>query len=326
MFQVRSPGLVRRIEPLDWRYRKYEGQDLAGKSLLVWRTGGFGDLLFLTPLLAQLRADHDCVIHAATRPVFRMVLEGGLVDAVHPLPIAQSFLERHDYHLHFEGTVEVSRDPARHAVDLFARHAGVELRSKNLVYRLPPDAAVRAEAFVGGLGLPDDAPRIAVQARASSIIRTFPPDALAETLRLLVAEGIACLVLGREGHFPEAARVPGVIDLCGKLPMVDSVAVMTYCDALLAPDSSLTHFAGALGVPTVALYGPFPGAVRTAYYPRCTTLEAQAPCAPCFLHGSKPCPRAEPSGHSSCWRTLPPERIAGAVVRAIETLVPEVPR
>ena len=38
------------------------------------------------------------------------------------------------------------------------------------------------------------------------------------------------------------------------------------CDAVLAPDSSMMHAAGTLGIPCVAFFGPFPYRLRTAYY------------------------------------------------------------
>ena len=43
---------------------------------------------------------------------------------------------------------------------------------------------------------------------------------------------------------------------------------------------------------TLILAGPFPGTVRTKYYPNCVTLEAKRHCAPCFTHGHRPCPDA----------------------------------
>ena len=60
--------------------------------------------------------------------------------------------------------------------------------------------------------------------------------------------------------------------------------MLADCDAVIAPDSALCHVAGALGLPTVALYGPFPSALRTDNAPSISAIDGKAPCAPCFWH------------------------------------------
>ncbi|MGD8720017.1 MAG: hypothetical protein PVH29_14495, partial [Candidatus Zixiibacteriota bacterium] len=48
--QAKRPHLVE-VADLNGEYNRYAGHDLTGKSLLLVRNGGFGDLLFLTPLI-----------------------------------------------------------------------------------------------------------------------------------------------------------------------------------------------------------------------------------------------------------------------------------
>jgi heptosyltransferase-2 len=93
-----------------------------------------------------------------------------------------------------------------------------------------------------------------------------------------------------------------------------SAALLATCDAVVAPDSALCHLAGALNLPTVALYGPFPWALRTAYALRTVALSGHGPCAPCFHHEragevwpeGKPCAK---SGRCEVLATIEPERI-----------------
>ena len=42
-------------------YRPYSGEDLTDKTLLIWRTGGIGDLLFIQPNLVYLKNKYPTV-------------------------------------------------------------------------------------------------------------------------------------------------------------------------------------------------------------------------------------------------------------------------
>lgn len=39
----------------DFEYKKYNGEDLTQKSVLIWRQGGIGDILFIGPLIRELK-------------------------------------------------------------------------------------------------------------------------------------------------------------------------------------------------------------------------------------------------------------------------------
>jgi ADP-heptose:LPS heptosyltransferase len=46
-----------------------------------------------------------------------------------------------------------------------------------------------------------------------------------------------------------------VVDLSGKLTLVEMAAIAERCDLLIACDSPLLHLAAAVGTPTVGLFG-----------------------------------------------------------------------
>ena len=48
------------------------------------------------------------------------------------------------------------------------------------------------------------------------------------------------------------------------------------CDLMIAPDSGLMHIAGALDIPTVALFGPTDGPLTCRYYPSVRVIEHRA--------------------------------------------------
>jgi len=301
--------------------KPYNGEPLHGKTILMVRAGGYGDLLFLTPLIRKLKRLYpSCRIAFATMGDNTMVFSGNPdILRYYSYPIPLPAFESADFHILFENTLEMSKDPELHAVDLFAAHAHVSLNFDEKIPIYSPSPA-RVEAVRLRLiekGIRPDVPWIAVQPAASSPIRTYPEHLMAKVIEKLVHCGNAVLVLGKKGNFPKKARQGGVFDLCGAFDgMADSVAALASCRALVAPDSSLTHFAAAIGIPTVALYGPFPGAVRTKYYPRCVTLEAKADCVPCMLHGHKPCPEAQKLSQvwSPCFESVSPKAVVEQVM------------
>ena len=72
----------------------------------------------------------------------------------------------------------------------------------------------------------------------------------------------ATLVLsgsGGEARKAEAIRTAlagGVLDLSGRLDLGAFAETMSACDAFISGDTSAMHFACALGVPSVAIFGP----------------------------------------------------------------------
>jgi len=313
----------------DGHYRKYEGQPLDGRSLLLVRNGGFGDLLFLTPLLRYLEARyrHAGLAVACGRRYHGVYLRNPRVRRIFTYPVRLQDFVAYDYQLFYEGTLEESTDAELHAVDLMAGHAGVaDVGDRRLEYDVDAALARKAKNILRHelKVKPSDA-TVGVHLRASSPIRTYPLESSLVVAAALGAAGARVFLLGAEGDWektvgrrpPAEVEFENVDNLCGRFRTIDhTAAFLARLDLLVGPDSSLVHFAGALGVPTVALYGPFPGAVRTKYYPQCLTLEGryatnpdEVECAPCFKHGPNPCPRAGADGASPCLRNLDPEKV-----------------
>jgi len=312
---------IQKIEELEPHLTPYCGQSLHGKKLLIWRSGGYGDILFLTPLIRRLKTIYPTSsIRFATQPKYRMVFDGNPdVEKHYPMPMPLSAVKEADFHLYFEGTIEKAKDPTVNAVDLLSSHAGVEIPDENKLPIYNPSSArvkVNRQKIIDDNGLIGDSPWVAIQVRASSPVRTYPVHLLSKVINKLCKSGMVVLVLGMKGDFPKDCRRRGVIDLCGAfIDMTDTVAVLASCKLLVAPDSSLTHFAAAMSIPCVALYGPFPGSARTSYYPLCNTLEAKADCAPCMLHGHFACPEALKRRQlwSPCFDSIQPRTIIEAV-------------
>ena len=112
-------------------YKPYVGQNLDNKKLIIWRTGGFGDLLFITPLVAWLKHKYPtCRISVATSERFKDVWENNPnithIGSCFSLPIPMSVVKRNDYVGIFEGTIENFKDPNQYcAIDAFAHNLGI---------------------------------------------------------------------------------------------------------------------------------------------------------------------------------------------------------
>ena len=124
------------------------------------------------------------------------------------------------------------------------------------------------------------------------------------------------------------------LNLSGKLTLAEAGCLLARATVFLGPDTALTHMAAALGVPTVALYGPtdpvkwgpWPGDHASSTNPwgrlgsqvkgRVCLIQGNAPCAPCLKEG---CERRVES-YSDCLQQLP----AARVIAAIEHLLGKV--
>ncbi len=119
----------------------------------------------------------------------------------------------------------------------------------------------------------------------------------------------------------------GTMNLAGQLSLGETAALLARAAVFLGPDTAVTHMAAALGVPTVALYGPtdpvkwgpWPKDHAAAANPwrrlgsqsvgRVRLVQGDAPCAPCHLEG---CERNVAS-HSDCLQGLPAARVIAAL-------------
>lgn len=129
-----------------------------------------------------------------------------------------------------------------------------------------------------------------------------------------------------------AARLPAqALNLAGRLTLGAAAALLARARLYVGPDTALTHMAAALGVPTVAFYGPT-DPVKWGPWPKNYTatgnpwrrlgsqtlagvslIQGNMPCAPCQQEG---CDRHVES-YSDCLTALP----AARVIAAVENLI-----
>lgn len=254
-----------------------------GDVILFVRPGGFGDLLFATPTLAAIKAQFpDNPIWFACIPKFAPALwSNPHVDRIIDYPVPAELWSQVRFHVWMERILEEGEEcKEKNAVDLIAEKAGVELtEGKELQYFITDEE--RAWAATTYPKRDETLPRVGIQIEASAKCRSYDMNRLMIIASTLVNRGCDVFLFADVGRIQNAHWHYTVVT---EPSFRNACAVLSTCDAVLAPDSALCHIAGALSIPTVALYGPFPWQTRTSHAKSITALHGEASCAPCFHH------------------------------------------
>lgn len=294
--------------------------DRRPKDILLIRAGGFGDLLFLAAAIRVWKKIYpDSRVSVATFSTYHdALLHNPDITEIVPYPIPVGKLDDYDTIVPLENVIE--SEHKLHAVDRFLEalhipHDGVPDEEKRCVYHLTEKERIGATTMFAPRA---NTPRLGVQVIASSRSRTYSHDLLEQAVSLLHRKGWEIYFFGPP-HSILIAEEDRVVNLSLRgFNFRQSAAVLSTCDVVLAPDSALCHLAGALDLPTVALYGPFPYQIRTKYHPKTFALSGKGPCAPCFHHdrGQRPFPANGPchtSGRCDVLASIEPQRVASKV-------------
>jgi len=164
--------------------------------------------------------------------------------------------------------------------------AGVEYRREPYIMALAPEDVGRADAFIEALRLAEPVVGLNVGAGPVFARKAWTAAGYAEVSRRIKKElGGSCLVLGGPD---DRERMEDVLTLSGGTAtdgglheLGEFAAVVGRLDALVTGDTMALHIAVALGVPTVAIFGPtVPQEIDL--YDRGTKIVSGASCAPCY--------------------------------------------
>lgn len=304
------------LDPYGILPRLVPGMDPEPEEILITRPGGIGDILFLTPLLRAIRAEWPRArLTLCTIDTYRPILEGsGLVDSFRDYPMIASSFAEYDAHLWLEGIIELDDVGRRlHYLDILEQVSGLRFAAKELSYEV--DLFERQWAAEHFGPMPGERRRVGLQVFSSAACRSMPTDLTTELCKRLIDAGWSVFLFGAPGQIKGADNPPKVINLSGqhRLKIRESCAVLATCDAFIGPDSALVHIAGALGVPTVGVYGPFPWQLRTAHAASIRGINGTARCAPCYYHGRRgPWPPDGPcakTGRCEAMHSITPEQV-----------------
>lgn len=329
-------------------YKPYNGQDLTDKTLLVFRTGGVGDLLFIQPSLRHLKEKYpSCEIIFACGPQYQdMVKTWNCVDEVLDLPFSAKYLineeYKADYHAVFEGVIErCAEAQAVNAYILFSRWLGLDIPTEQLVpiqsadlekvqeiesilnkFERKNEKGEVVETVEWGLKRGDF---ILAQIRASSPVRTPRPEVWISLINELTDRGHKVVItdVPRKKEIVDdfikmCKNQDKVFNFCEHSKDVGYLIALASCAKMaLSCDTALMHIAESVGTRSFGIYGAFPGRIRLSTYKKCQWLECIIGCSPCYVHGQKPCFSSR-DGYGICYDELDSKYTADCVDEHLE--------
>lgn len=241
---------------------------------ILARTGGFSDLLLLTPTIRHLRMTSPGFdLKVACHPRYAPILEG-VCDTIN-YPIPANFGNVFDLDESLE-----SGDNLTPLINRFAKDLGIEkLKHRRLDYLLTD-----AEKGFATFSYPkeDGKVRLGVHLQTDSPNRNYPVRQTLEVCAALIRKGVIheVFLFGSPGSIrPEIGALDHITDLTNPgLSIRQSIAVAATCDVLLVPDSIFMHVAGALNIPALVLSAAFDPSVTQAEQ---TTVQAMKSLATC---------------------------------------------
>jgi ADP-heptose:LPS heptosyltransferase len=321
--QLRSlaPDCFGMSYPLEAKYQKYSGQDLNGKKLFIWRTGGIGDICYASPLFSYLKKKYP-TCHLSMATGCKEPLENlPEIDALYSMPFDVSLLNSSDYVMHFQGIIESQSEASKrtHASDMFFSYLGIdslqfsaEDKRPRLVFTDTEKQWVESE--FQKLQVQKDDYVVGIQVETSSPVRNWPKEKMATVVNILAREPkVKVVLIGSAAQAVVGNFIKGNntnVFVATSYTVRQSICLATRYDLIVAPDSFMVQVAGGLEKPLIGLYGPFPSELRMKYFKNAIALEPKAVCTPCFTHDFRACIKGFPS---PCFSLISPEDVLQAI-------------
>jgi ADP-heptose:LPS heptosyltransferase len=251
--------------------------------------------MFTQPILVYIKEKYPtCKITFATGYSNMSLFDcwpTGIIDNVIPLPFKTELLKTNDYHLTFEGAIESCREAEElNCYDIFRNVSGFSFDINDYKPILIPNE--KDIDLVRSI-VPENT--ILIQMRASASIRTMSSEKWAIIIRKLKDSGFNVGVIDSpKTHeiyesIKEKEKLDYLINFTNNSDCLSKgIAILSLCKGFIGIDSSFTHLAPALGIPTVGLYGPFLGELRMKYYDKSKWIDPvwnnECGLYPCFFH------------------------------------------
>ncbi len=203
--------------------------------------------------------------------------------------------------------------PLKHSVerycDVFARAGFPVTPSKDVCIVPSQEASVKAELFAG---LKDEL-NIGVAPFAKHKLKRWPEESMIRLMELISENHKVRFWLfgGKEDSDMINAfqtRVPGSVDLAGKLNLDEELALMGKLDLMIAMDSSNMHMAALAGTKVISIWGGTDPLTGFGAWMQPEKFSIRIPvdeltCRPCTVYGKGECKR----GDFACMNWLTPE-------------------
>jgi len=294
---------------------------LEGRPLLLFiRNSGIGDIICTFPSLQQLRRSHPnaYVIFVVRKDFLPIAKASRLADLVAPSDSAVELLARRFFktQLVFRPNLPDERFPKqpRHPVHLITEmQRSLELPEVLAQPKLFPsdEALARTQSFLENEGA-SKRPLVLFHRGPTWPVKEWPTGHW-QSLAFLFGQKPGPLIAevgshrGTDGAIIDRASLEGVRDWRGKVSLDDLIALISQASLLIGIDSGLLHIAGAVGTPTIGLFGPtlphcfMPIAGENAFF------SAEIPCIGCHHHPNGPLHSEQSCPYDiECMRSIEP--------------------
>ncbi len=146
-----------------------------------------------------------------------------------------------------------------------------------------------AERLCGEFGIKGDPLWIGIAPGAAygPAKRWFPDRFAAVADRLGSEYGAQVILFGSGGDQESTAAVQRnarhpLIDIAGKTDLKGAISLISRCALFISNDSGLMHVAGALGIPTVAVFGSTNPVTTSPVGEKSLVIHHEVPCGPCL--------------------------------------------
>jgi len=294
-------------------------------KILVSRTqGGIGDVLMTTPVVRSVSKKYDTKVDYATdfdylNNALPKVLQGNpYIDNI----ISFRDVVQKDYDAVIELTCpcvyhEKPLAPPVNRIDLFAKHADVQLDSPALDYFHTEEERKWAESYLSDYNLKgkySDHALILVQGVSSSKHRDPPPEKIQRALARIAHErpDVRILPIVHQTDHSKHNWKFSNVHVLNNMSVRHIAAIMQFCDLVLCPDSAILHLASAMRKKTVTVFGPTDPRARVNYHPEAVAVW------PGKELKNYPSWYNDPGDGYLCWKRLDPDDIASTCLSLLE--------
>jgi ADP-heptose:LPS heptosyltransferase len=264
--------------------------------IVLERASGLGDVICCIPTYRALKQKYPehLILFATSKPLAGLLRNCREIDAVYAIPRGMSIPKEKatwlvDRHYEPHTTDERGRDGQKlHLAHVFLKDC--DLPVENWQPRISISVGER-QAVAEKFGFKPGETLIAIHTGRTWPVRELPEDRWQEIVDGLQKK-LSCRIL----HFCSPARngdemLPahklwGVQVMNRDLPLMTTAAILSLCRLLVGIDSGLLHLAGAMGVPSVGIFGSVNPLFRL---PLGTPAQGVSHILPCsFCHHESP--------------------------------------
>jgi ADP-heptose:LPS heptosyltransferase len=183
--------------------------------------------------------------------------------------------------------------------------SGFEAENSSHPLELPQDVSDFARSFLGNLGLEERDDVLAIHPGSGSPVKNWSPESFAKVADRVSGRTKVLLISGPAQDGVEEVRRAmknGRPLVAENLSLLQLAALLRRSTTYLGNDSGITHLAAALGLPTVAIFGPTDPAIWGPRGPEVRILYEKKSCSPCPPEARSGCSR-------QCLERIEPNRV-----------------